>query len=638
MRKRITTFLLLVCMSFMYSQQEYSILKISPELLENADAVVRKMHTKLVVEDIDKVVVYTTRIVTVFNENGEYFIDAYQHYDEGDGIEKQQAIIVDAMGNEVEKFRKKDFSDVSAFGSGTLFADNRVSYLDYNARNYPYTVIYTSEFENEDTVFLDQWFPLEGYNVSIEESIFELENPDAHALRFQENNFDKVSIEDHSVENHFLYKLQNVKARKHEDFEPSLRRTTPSLLFSLEKFELKGVAGETRNWKHFGKWMYDNLVAEHDHLPESTIKKIEELTNSASSIEEKARLIYQYVQENTRYISVQYGIGGWEPETAMNVDRLGYGDCKGLTNYTKALLKSQGIESYYTVIYGGNSKRHINPDFTIMQGNHVILNIPTEHGIDLWLECTSQTTPFNYMGDFTDDRYALRVTEEGGEIIRTRKYEVSDNVQAIECDIQLDENGNFDAEFIRISEGIPYGDRYGLKRETEDDLKKYYRNEWGRLQNLHFENIAFEDDRVAIQFQEKLKFSGSRLASPAGERLLVPLNFIQQGNIMKKTSQERTMPFVFERGKTYKDHFSFKIPQGYKIEALPGSDEIASEFGEFSISISASEENKSIEVERVLIIHEGEWPSEQFQNFTQFIDKVNTLNNLKAVIAKSEKS
>jgi len=83
-------------MSSMYSQQEYSILKISPELLENADAVVRKMHTKLVVEDIDKVVVHTTRIVTVFNANGEYFIDAYQHYDEGDGIEKQQAIILDA--------------------------------------------------------------------------------------------------------------------------------------------------------------------------------------------------------------------------------------------------------------------------------------------------------------------------------------------------------------------------------------------------------------------------------------------------------------------------------------------------------------------------------------------------------------
>lgn len=102
MRKRIITFLLLVCMSSMYSQQEYSILKISPELLENADAVVRKMHTKLVVEDIDKVVVHTTRIVTVFNENGEYFIDAYQHYDEGDGIAKQQAIIIDAMGNEVE--------------------------------------------------------------------------------------------------------------------------------------------------------------------------------------------------------------------------------------------------------------------------------------------------------------------------------------------------------------------------------------------------------------------------------------------------------------------------------------------------------------------------------------------------------
>ena len=122
------------------------------------------------------------------------------------------------------------------------------------------------------------------------------------------------------------------------------------------------------------------------------------------------------MQDNTRYISVQYGIGGWEPENAMAVDQLGYGDCKALTNYTMALLKTQGIDSYYTVLYGG-VKRDMNPEFTMMQGNHAILNVPTEDSTDIWLECTSQTNPFNYLGDFTDDRYALRIGENGGEII-----------------------------------------------------------------------------------------------------------------------------------------------------------------------------------------------------------------------------
>jgi transglutaminase-like putative cysteine protease len=44
----------------------------------------------------------------------------------------------------------------------------------------------------------------------------------------------------------------------------------------------------------------------------------------------KAKKIYQYLQNKTRYISVQIGIGGFQPVTAADVDRLGYGDCKGI--------------------------------------------------------------------------------------------------------------------------------------------------------------------------------------------------------------------------------------------------------------------------------------------------------------------
>ena len=52
---------------------------------------------------------------------------------------------------------------------------------------------------------------------------------------------------------------------------------------------------------------------------------------------EKAKIVYKYMQEKTRYISVQVGIGGFKPMLAKDVDRLGYGDCKALSNYTKAL-------------------------------------------------------------------------------------------------------------------------------------------------------------------------------------------------------------------------------------------------------------------------------------------------------------
>ena len=83
------------------------------------------------------------------------------------------------------------------------------------------------------------------------------------------------------------------------------------------------------------------------------------------------------------------------------------------------------------MLWAGERKRSVEKDFSSMQGNHAILNIPN-NGNDIWLECTSQTIPFGFLGDFTDDRDVLVVTPEGGIIKRTPAYLNEDNLQTIE--------------------------------------------------------------------------------------------------------------------------------------------------------------------------------------------------------------
>src|SRR3546814_20146460 len=73
-----------------------------------------------------------------------------------------------------------------------------------------------------------------------------------------------------------------------------------------------------------------------------------QLVSDADSDREKAARIYHYMQQKNRYVSIQVGIGGLQPMFAEEVDRLSYGDCKGLANYTRSEERRVGKECVST--------------------------------------------------------------------------------------------------------------------------------------------------------------------------------------------------------------------------------------------------------------------------------------------------
>ncbi|OEY71838.1 DUF3857 domain-containing protein [Salegentibacter salarius] len=614
--------------------QDYAAFSIDPNLLSNANAVLRNQSVEISILALDKMRVKTKRVVTVLNEHGEQHVQAYDFYDENSKIKSQEAIVYNSMGEEIEKIKEREFDDRSLVGSNTLYSDNRLSYLNYTIKDYPITIAYESEVETNSTIFIQPWKPLGNYNLSVEQSSYKLVNPKAIPFRFEERNLEDLALEKNNTTSGLYYKAENISAVENEVLSPDLSTYTPQVLVALNEFALVGVEGKAANWKELGKWQYDFLLKEKTELPQETILKLNELTENAKSDREKAEIVYNYVQENTRYISVQLGIGGWEPMLAKDVDALGYGDCKALTNYTKALLESQNIPSYYTVVYGGD-KTNIDPEFASMQGNHVILNLPLAEE-DVWLECASQSNPFNYLGDFTDDRKVLKITPEGGEIISTPNYATALNLRESNVEIQLDESGGFSARITRKNSGIPYGNIYGIKNQKKDHQKIYYRENWGHLKELEFSKIAFENNRDSIVFTEKLEVKGTKLASKAGNRLLLPVNFLQAKTFSLPRNESRKLPLVIERGETYKDYFQFKLPAGYKIESIPEPVTIENEFGKLILKTSiAGIDETELKVERLLVLNEGNWENSAYIAYREFMNQIKSYTNQKAVLVSN---
>ncbi|MDX1601768.1 MAG: DUF3857 and transglutaminase domain-containing protein [Salinimicrobium sediminis] len=634
--QRIFIFLALCCSVGLSAQDLHlSFLSINDSLTRHANAVVREEIVEIEIAAIDKLYIHTKRIVTVLNEHGNRYAFVGDSYDKSSKINNQKAVVYDAMGNEIKVVKKRDFEDRSLVASGTLYNDNRLSYFDYTPRAYPFTIVYESIIEKENTIFLNDWEPVGEHNLSVERSSYSIKNRAGINLRTRENNFEGANISKEGTELEPVYILKDFPAVDYEKLSPSLEKITPRVQVALDRFSLVGVEGSAATWEELGKWQYENLLKDRNELPETTVEKVKKLTAGAKSDVEKAKLIYEYVQENSRYISVQLGIGGWSPAPASEVDQLKYGDCKGLTNYTKALLDSQNIPSYYAVVIAGEEQEDLEPSFASMQGNHVILNLPQAgEDEDVWLECTSQTLPFNYLGDFTDNRNVLLVKPEGGEIVRTKSYSTSENLRESSSRIALNEDGSFSAAIERRSYGVPYGNIYGISTALAKDQELYYKKLLKHLRSLNISKVAFNNDREKQVFTETLNLSGEGYGSKTGKRMLLPLNFFRASTYDLPRLEERRQALEISRGLSFKDHVELRLPEAFELEALPDNFKLQNEFGSFSFTVVETEKEgeQVLVAERFYSINEGTWPAEKYDDFRDFINTINSFSNLKAVI------
>ncbi|MDA8731142.1 DUF3857 domain-containing protein [Flavobacteriaceae bacterium] len=429
------------------------------------------------------------------------------------------------------------------------------------------------------------------------------------------------------------YVIKNQKALKPENLSSSYLEYMPQLMVASNEFALKKVTGRASNWKEFGEWMHRKLIQDRDILDVSTIEKIKSLVADVTDPIEKAKIVYKFVQDKTRYISVQVGIGGWEPISANQVDQVGYGDCKGLTNYTKALLDAVGVTSYFTLVYA-QQKRNIVKDFSSMQGNHAILNIPN-NGNDIWLECTSQTIPFGFLGDFTDDRDVLVITPEGGIIKRTPAYFNEDNLQTIDGSIQLYEDGSVKASLERVSHGIQYDQKSRYDSMSEEDLKKHYKTkDWSYNNNLEINSVALENDKDSVVFTEKMKTSITDYATINENDYLFRVNMFNRNTNVPKRYRDRTLPLKISRGYQDIDQYSYVIPKGYTFAGLPEEKNITTKFGSYKVSFTKIDATTFI-YKKSLLIKAGDYPKEDYKDYRKFRKSIARYENLRISLIKT---
>ncbi|MGY5352247.1 DUF3857 domain-containing protein [Wenyingzhuangia sp. IMCC45533] len=612
-----------------------SISHIPNSLRKKADVVIRFDKKEIVIKDEKSMTIKFSRTITVFNESGDQYIKTYKNYAKDSKVTKISATIYNQQGREIRKYKKKDFKDQSAIQG--FYSDHRVKYINYVPRSYPYTINFSYEFKSGTTAFIPHWYPSSSYRIGVEHSEFVLSNEKQVPYKLKEYRFKDYNISNLSNNYKIHYVLKNMKPLKYEIDSGSFSEIAPHVIVCLENFTLKGhTAYGIKTWKDFGAWLRNNMYNTQLDLSGETKREILDLVKNEKNDYNKAKIVYEYMQKKTRYVYVGIGIGGWQPNEASEVDELSYGDCKGLSNYTKALLDIVGVKSNWTIVYARN-KRDFEQEYMGLQGNHMILNLPyLNNNDDVWLECTSQTLPFGFLGGFTDDRDVLVLEEGGGIIKHTTQYLDKNNTRNTIATVVLDNEGHLKAQVSVNSKGLEYYDNYRLEGDDLLDVKKYYKSKrWWYNENIKINKHAFKNDKTQASFTEDLEIDMDSYGNILGDEMIVRLNVF---NMLKKTvdtNKKRTKSFEIKRGYTHCDTINIRIPEGYSLISLPGEKSIENQFGIYQLKLFRENEDRDIKYIRKLYIKEGSHRANNYIDYQNFLQKIIALDNTKIALKKN---
>ena len=337
------------------TQKEYNINNIPVALLKDADAVTRINSVRFEVKDQKRSRLLIKRAVTIFKKEEQHYGKLKLWYDKFKEIEDLDGTIYDAHGEKIRSLSGDDIKDYCDYTNYSLYSDTRIRSAELYYDQYPYTIEYIYEYSYKGYLNWPTWYSQISLD-PIELSRFEVLLPVEDILRYWCNRDTiKPSITMDGGKKIYIWEFKNLPKQSKdivgEDIEDvaTIVRIAPSI------FEYGDYRGNMRTWNEFGKWDY-SLLEGRDKLPESAIKEIHSLIKPTDEPREKIKKLYRYMQDRTRYVSVDLGIGGWQPFDATYVHERGYGDCKALSNYMVALLKEVGITGYSVDILPGSHR------------------------------------------------------------------------------------------------------------------------------------------------------------------------------------------------------------------------------------------------------------------------------------------
>jgi hypothetical protein len=641
MRNKYLNYLLIISTALLglvtkvYSQdipkELYIASTIPDSLREGANSVVRFSEIGQNVKGPGKVIITVHTLVTALNEKAaDEAIMRLNYNKKFYTVSNIEMRIFDDKGNLIKKYNKGDMYDGARNNDETLVSDDRFLAVRHTIVSYPATI--EQEYEVDKTSLLDLGgWEFQNNEQSVQHSYYNITiNNNAGFRYLNKNTTIKPLVKTDADKSEYSWSVTNLKAIKIEEGAVEWR-VFPHIYFASNSFEFYGLPGDFSTWKNYGKWQ-QALNSDICSLSPEREAEIRKLTDTIKTDKAKTKFLYNYLQHSMRYVNVQLGIGGLKPFPATFVDQKKYGDCKALSNYMSALLKAVNIRSYYTMINAETNGEPAELGFPWDPFNHIILCVPFKNDTT-WLECTSNITAFGELGPSTENRTALLIKEDGGELVNTPKSSANNNQFNSEAHIVLDAEGGAKMQIKILSTG-EYRDIYlSLGAEKIDEQKQYLLRDLDIKQPMSFDFASGRDMNGVKEVDLNLDYD-KFCDIKSGDKLFYhPMAFTLWGNTVPVLEKRKT-DYYFEFPRQKSCITTIDLPADFQVETLPANQSLKFTYGNYEVNYVYDPAKNQVVSTAKFILTNHVIPAAKYTELQQYLDGVAKAQNKKLVIRK----
>lgn len=374
------------------------------------------------------------------------------------------------------------------------------------------------------------------------------------------------------------------------------------------------------DWKEVGQW-YAGLAREKLDADDDVRTLAKKLVAGLTTDRAKVAAIYDYAAGQVRYVALELGIEGIRPRRAALTLARGWGDCKDKATLIVSMLREVGIDAELVLVRTGLRGGFDSSTASLAPFDHAIAYVPS---LDLYLDGTAEDTGTLELPAMDRAAMALRITHEGGELVRLPQPKASQSTdrRAYELDLAKDGSLRFSVEVT--NQGV---DAPGWRRRYRDPSTQRERvaaDLAAALGPVELDagkrglSVSGTDD---IEMAVKLVASGKADAKKQGAGWRVPAGptFRMVARFASRPSRHHDVLIGPRRSR--QEAWEVRLPAGMKASGLPKATKLETPFGSYVLEVE-KKSSQVIVVTTKLVLTEARIRPGQYAAWRRFCQAI----------------